>query len=324
MNAITDPTIFSDMDATDVESVAKTVGDLRERAMLIDLSIGQWSAKKRAAKAAADGAKGTGAKASRITAQKRLVEKGGPLDACSQIAGEARAYLASVTTPWDAAHRLVAKTAIADVQIRLDEYQTKYETAARRFVDQFDQEREKARRELGEEFNELDYPDADRVARKFYFRRGWSAVPSANDLRVDASSGQAERIRAEAMAAAERQIDDIRANIAARIHDAVSRIVERMDAYQERLERQKANPDDKSKDGIFRDSLITNVRELLDALPILNVAGDEKIEDLRPMLARIGAQDPESLRNFSADRRTVKQDAEEALDMLSEFYNPEG
>lgn len=102
------------------------------------------------------------------------------------------------------------------------------------------------------------------------------------------------------------------------------RIVERMDAYQQRLERQKADPEDKSKDGIFRDSLITNVRDLLDALPVLNVAGDEKIEALRPMLARIGAQDPESLRNFSADRRTVKQDAEEALDMLSEFYNPEG
>jgi hypothetical protein len=71
---------------------------------------------------------------------------------------------------------------------------------------------------------------------------------------------------------------------------------------------------DKLKDGdaIFRDSLIGNVRELVDLLPALNLTGDpaltSAVSEVKNKLADL---DPQALRDHEVDRAAAALAADE-------------
>jgi hypothetical protein len=68
-------------------------------------------------------------------------------------------------------------------------------------------------------------------------------------------------------------------------------------------------------DAIFRDTLVTNARELCDVLTRLNIGEDSHLEDIRQSLERLALNnEPETLRK---DDRARAQVADETAALLS-------
>jgi hypothetical protein len=72
--------------------------------------------------------------------------------------------------------------------------------------------------------------------------------------------------------------------------------------------------------GIFRDTLIGNVRVLCDTLTRLNVMDDPKLEELRRQTELLAASEPETLRKNPDVRVSVANEAQGILDAMTATY----
>ena len=74
------------------------------------------------------------------------------------------------------------------------------------------------------------------------------------------------------------------------------------------------------KTAIFRDSLITNIQDLVDLLPRLNLTGDPRLEDLRREVAdKLLGYEPEALRRDQFARQETAQAAEKILAAMAGY-----
>jgi hypothetical protein len=72
-------------------------------------------------------------------------------------------------------------------------------------------------------------------------------------------------------------------------------------------------------DKIFRDSLVTNVRELCDILPALNIANDPALTDLTADIEdRLASLSPSALRTQPSTRESAALDAAALLDSITQ------
>jgi hypothetical protein len=93
-----------------------------------------------------------------------------------------------------------------------------------------------------------------------------------------------------------------------RVHDTVT-------AMAERLEMFRRDPKTEKVEHPFRDSLVLNLRELVDLLGRLNVTGDTALEATRQrLLERVCPVEPDELR--TDDRLRAKQ-AKECREVLN-------
>ena len=140
---------------------------------------------------------------------------------------------------------------------------------------------------------------AGHIARKFAVRRHFLPVAQADDFRVRLGDAQVVRIRAEIEARNADLVATATRDLFQRVQAVTSRLVERLSAFE-------VDPVAGTRLHPFRDSLIENVRALLEIMPRLNITGDARIEQVRQDLAeRVARHDPETLRTDPALRAEV-------------------
>jgi hypothetical protein len=78
----------------------------------------------------------------------------------------------------------------------------------------------------------------------------------------------------------------------------------------------------KDEDAIFRNSMITNVQELVDLLPDLNILKDPNLEDMSNELKQtLCQQDPDELRRNKIQRKQVADESRGLLDKIGQYFN---
>ena len=75
----------------------------------------------------------------------------------------------------------------------------------------------------------------------------------------------------------------------------------------------------KDSESAFRDSLIENVRELVDVLPLLNITDDPAVNAVLAGLDSIGRVDPSDLRKDAALREQLAREAETLTSAMEAF-----
>ena len=83
--------------------------------------------------------------------------------------------------------------------------------------------------------------------------------------------------------------------------------------------------DGEGKPLVFRDTMISNVRDLVDVVPRLNIFGDDRLAMLcQEVKDRIAHADPATLRpspNFNPNvRRQVKRDADALMEKFAGYF----
>lgn len=201
-----------------------------------------------------------------------------------------RAVHRSMTLPWSEGTRILPASEFSAYASAMADVLAAHTEAIERFLDSYDSARTRAQSALGALFDASDYPTRADLERRFGARRLVLPFPDATDWRVDIGADEREAIRQQTEhAIAERMSDATR--------DLWSRLVEVLDRAASKL----ADPD-----GIFRDSLIGNVRDLIDRLPRLNLTDDAALSNAVDEVSRaIASYDPQTLRDDASTRAKV-------------------
>lgn len=275
-------------------------------AMLVELNISTWTARKldKRVSQEIDIDKGTKTRAGNYN--KNLMAGTEMLEAIVRYAANARAWHNKQTLPWsDSGARLLPMANFVEYKGQLGTLETNYNTLVDRFITAYPDLVSAAAFTLGTLFDREDYPVVEKVRGKFDFRYFFSPVPVAGDFRVDTHEAALRELHMQYENEFERRLQGA-------MKEAWSRLYECLDHMKDRL------TDDGEKPKIFRDSLISNARELIEILPKLNITKDPKLEQARVELAQAlaGIDDAKELR----DNKTVRQDVRARVDeILNKF-----
>lgn len=270
---------------------------LQDSAMLVSLTISQWTARKHDKSVSNEvdvkhGAKDAG-RYNKLLIRKESLE---PMD---KIASAARTYLYKVTFPWgDNGDRLLPAALFLDFSSSMQCFRNEFESKVNAFVAEYPALVQEARVRLGTLYEPADYP-VD-VRDKFSFNPpNVTPVPSANDFRVNLSAGYVDAIKADITARMEERQKSTVKECWTRVRMVVSKITERLG---------------NEKSPIY-DSLISNARELIDILPALNLTNDPELNRIAAELQAILVP-VDRLRNDKRLRADTARKADAILAML--------
>lgn len=277
---------------------------LHECTLLATLSLGLPPLQKTDKRITAEITAREGCAAGALSAKKRLL----PEHAIEPIKTLDRAitdYHHTHTLAWTDGARILRSLDFDDYTSTMRAFRQQREGLAREFVRHYDSFRYEAMRILAGAFHDGDYLPVERVADRFKMKLEFNPVPSADDWRLtlheqsmDALRTGIERQRDEAIRAAH-------ADLARKIAEPLSKMVERLS----------------EPDAVFRDSLVTNLREICDLIPRLNITGDAAIDTLRQRIyADLYQNDPDTLRESSAVRASTARKAQAILDQMTSVF----
>lgn len=281
---------------------------LSERALLASLRISSWSgmAVDNEVTDSIHEAHKAGKKAGRYN--KRLVHNSF-LSGVSGAHSAARATHRLLTLPWeDDGSRVLSAAGYLTYVQKMQACKKQAEAEVKKFLESPSEYIAEAKVRLGDMFNEDDYPSEAILASKFAFDVEVKGLPESADFRAQLSDSHTKAI-----------IRDIEKRTEERLqkatNDVFNRIRERVEHLRERLKEYSPGTDDTRTKGIIRDSAITNILELAnDVLPVLNITGDQRIEDLRAkLMSDLVEHSPEILRADPAVRKATINKADAIL-----------
>lgn len=288
---------------------------LSESAFLASVKISQWEGRKLDRKVTGKATQDHGAKDDAGRFNKQLLDKEA-FKHITRAVSKARDFHESHTLPWqDNGTRILSAVGFVEYQAGLAAIRQEFESAVAAFIVAYPKHVEDAPARLGKMFNAADFPDADEIKNLFGFKVKLSHIPDAADFRVQIPAGQAAAIRAEIEASAKEALAGAMREAFERVAGAVGHMAERLKAY-----RPASGKGDKSE-GVFRDSLVTNVAELAALLPSLNLTGDPKLAEIAENMKALCKLNAEQLR---ADDSTRAKTAAAAAALVAEVESHMG
>lgn len=284
---------------------------IAERAMLVTLSITQWTANKLDSKVSREVADRHGNDVSMGRFNKSLVVKEATQE-LRQTATNARTDHYKFTLPWsDSGPRILSQTGYFSYCEKMRVYQSQWEDAVDKFVYAYPDLVCDARRRLNGLFNPADYPDVRTIRDKFSFGFNVRGLSTESDFRVDLGTAETARIKADIESSLNATIETAMADVFTRIKETVGHLSDRLRAY---------TIDDKGVSNPFRDSLVTNVRELVSLLPMLNITGNPKLAEIADRMNReLCVYSPDTLRASTDAREETAKAAESILRTMEDF-----
>lgn len=277
--------------------------NLNDRALLVQLSISQWTARKYDKKATAQVAAANNTSMDAGRYNKALLPMNDMLDNVHKKATLIRTKYYENTLPWgmDGTQMLPTSNYLAFMSDFRKE-KSEWESLVMTFVNNYDQLRVDAQRMLGALYNAADYPSSTDIRRKFHMDMAVFPVPT-HDFRVSIASDELSRIQQDV----ERRVKDAEQKA---MQDVWQRLFDRVKHIAEKLADPKA---------IFRDSMVENAQEICALLPRLNFNDDPNLEALRQEVEGKLIKHPDALRNDPDLRRDTAAEAKAIMDKMGAF-----
>ncbi len=287
--------------------------DLTRDAMLVSLRISAWSGRLYDREASDHVAAHHDASSSAGRYNKRLLPKAA-LAALNVTMSETRTEHYAQSLPWDdKGSRLLTVDNYEHYTGIMDALRERLVRQRARFIEDFDDYVEQARLDLGKLFRIEDYPSKDQLRDRFSIRYRITPVPDADHFIAGLASDDTERVKR-----------DIERHIEEQLHDAVGDLYRRLAEAVERVS-ERLTEDDNGKPLVFRDTMISNIRDLVDVVPRLNIFGDHRLAGLCEQVKdRIAGVEPDSLRPSRTfdpvARGRVKRDADALMEQFAGYF----
>ena len=282
--------------------------------VIVELRIGQWTARKKDKRASAVVTHSNNADSGTANVNKKLLGHSQDLDALQKFTANARNTHYAMTMPWsDLGQRLLA-TALYDryhhtmTGLQSEFYRMKdaFMHKYKWMVDDF-MAGEQAR--LGDLFVHDDYPTPASVASKFRFEIDYEFLKEdSEDHRIQVSNEGLETIKANSRDFYERRYNSAMNDIWKRTHKALTNMSQKLATEGEdvRLNKQGSQ--------VFRDSMVENVLDMVDMLSACNVGNDSQMEAMRLQLDEsLHGVTADGLRTSASLRAETKTAVDEAI-----------
>lgn len=276
-------------------------------AMLVEVSISCWTARKLDKKVSEEVNQAKSASKTAARVNKNLLADDQRLDAIVSYAAAVRNWLNRVTLPWsDNGIRLVTTKQFMEFKAELDVRMAEFDRMVDDFVVMYPTLISAQAFKLGGMFNRDEYPTADAIKHKFGFRYAFMPVPETGDWRVDIAEEAKAELAEHYQSEYQRRIDASMRDVWGRLKDVVEHMSEILTV------------DEDGKGKRFHESVLNKTVELCDMLKYLNVTGDNELERARAMLegALFGVT-AEEIRKQPAIKQDVKTRMDEILDAFN-------
>lgn len=283
---------------------------LTEKAMVMNLSIGIWAGYRLDREATRKVTSDAGASADAARVNKHLIPKQA-LAPIVTASNAVRSHFYDNTLPWrDNGDRLMTRKLFLTFMPAHEKLVNEFTDAVETFLaTDYPSAIEQAAFRMGTMFNQDDYPPAGELRRKFYIGLEIDAITTANDFRVQIDQEHVDKVRASMESAAEARLQNATADIWRRMAETIG-------YFQQRMADPKA---------VFRNSTVTNIGEMLDLIPGLNVLDDPQIETVRAAIAKsFGNLDAKDIREDPAHRAHLAGEAKQIMDKMSGFMTAFG
>lgn len=281
--------------------------DVHTRALLVSLNISCWAAKKYDAKIS-----------KQVADQHATSEDAGRYNKSLLLKGqsshqELNSFLANVrqehyknTLAWsDDGWRLLPTANYMEYASMVRKSTQEYESKLEAFLSDYPAMADAARRARNGLLSEDEYPTVSQLRRKYALAADFKPMPRGEDFRVTLSQDEIDHL-------AKSCEDKVTSALIEAQQDAVNRLYTCVSKINEKL----SDPD-----AIFRDTLITNARELCDVLSRLNISEDYHLEEMRQKLERIALNnEPQTLRDDESTRATVAHDTAALMAAMRGLY----
>jgi hypothetical protein len=283
---------------------------ITERAMLAAVHISIWTAIKHDRKVSREVAEQHGAYAGAGRYNKQLLREAERLESLRSLSGQIRQYFYKITLPWsDEGYRLLPAHFYFELTTKMREFEQAFAQQVEEFLAVYPNYIQQVRPELNGLFREEDYPSTDKLRNKFGVRLEVLPIPSGNDFRVTLSEEEQARVAREIDENVRQSLQKGTEDLWTRLKGVVTHMVDRLNEPESR----------------FHASLVTNICELVELLPRLNVNQDEELNrfagEIRDRLCGFTARD---LKKNEILRAATANDAAEILTKMDAVLRERG
>jgi len=276
---------------------------IQKKGMIVYLQISTWTARKYDRKISREiedqyQANEAG-RYNKILIAKQFLAK------IQKIVSNARSFHYENTLPWfDNGGRLLPAANYFDYIARIKEYKDKFEYEVNRFISMYSDYKDEARSRLNGMFNDVDYPDEDTLLKKYALSTQINPIPDADDFRVTLNQNEVNNIKAAIEEQVRKSTDQAMTDLWLRLYKVVGHMVERLSKTEHK----------------FKNSLVTNITELCELLPKLNITDDVNLNTaLNEIKINLTEFSPTTLREDVAIRSKTAKEAEIILNKMKHY-----
>jgi hypothetical protein len=277
---------------------------LNDRALLVQLTVSQWTARKYDKRVSKQATVLNHASAEAGRFNKSLLPLNDYLERVHSKSAAIRQDFYANTLPWamEGAQLLPTSNYLAFIT-QFRKAKADWEILVDDFVTNYPALKGQAARLLGDMYSDSDYPSDSEIAARFRMDIAIFPVPT-NDFRVELSGAEMSRIQ-----------QDITSRLAQAQALATKDVWQRLYERVEHIARQCGNPK-----GRIYDSMLEHARELCELLPRLNISDDPNLETMRQEVeGRLASLSTEVIRNDQTARQSAADDANAIMDKMRAF-----
>lgn len=280
------------------KAVAKVeLPKLSNRAVLVGLNLSAWTARKLHKKETEDVVFRNNAANDAARVNCNLLPGCAELAAVHTAAGNIRTFVRQRTLPWNEGVGILLAAGYLDFQSKLSPLLGAFDRAVEDFIKAYPRLVQEAQASLKGLFDASNYPTQDELRGKFKHSVRFMPVPDEDDFRVDLGDEHIDMIAT-----------NIREHVEESTREANRVLYERIFEFVSKAHAAFTVPKGK-KPPIFRDTMVSNIIDLCDVVPTLNLTGDQRLEKLCQLLrASLSEVTPKTIRKDANVRQKAASD----------------
>lgn len=278
---------------------------LSSMAMLVELRISTWTARKRDNESTMEVNNEKGADQDAGSVYKYLMAGSNHLEKINKYAAKCRAWNGQQTLPWMKGVGLLPMENFFKYREQLGTMEANFHALVQDFLVAYPALVSAQAFKLGKYYRADEFPHVDSLPSKFKFEFNFLPVPEKGDFRVQCEDRVRQDLAEQYDKMYQDKLRDAMRDPWDRLHSMLTHMVERL-------------TDENGERKVFRDSLLSNPLELCDLLTRLNVTKDPALEEARRMLERVvRSHDAEDLRKHPSARVELRSDVQTILDKFN-------
>jgi hypothetical protein len=275
-------------------------------AMLVELRISTWTARKRDNETTMDVNTSKEADQDAGSVYKYLMAGSDHLKKIEKYAAKCRGWNSAQTLPWMKGVGLLPMENFFKYREQLGTMEANFYALVHDFIIAYPQIKNDQAFKLGKYYRADEFPDVDTLPRRFKFEYNFLPVPESGDFRINCEA----RVKADLQEQYDKMFKD-------KLQEAMRDPWDRLHGMLVRMSERLTDGEDGERK-IFRDSLLENAVELCDLLTRLNVTKDPELEKARRMLEQaVTSTDIKDLRADEGARLELKTNVQDIINKFN-------
>ena len=285
---------------------------IQDSCLLVNVTVKKFGNTRQDKEASRQTAEANNASTEVVKVNKKLLNSP-VISAITKVQGQiTNGPVKTFTLPWeDKNWRLFQRDVIAKFETGLKNLVDRFEANKAELADDIDKVLDQARHDLGDLFNEYDFPSKQDIIDAYSISIEYRSVPETNDVRLGPSEEWVQARQAEAQKKAEDRIQSALDTVHSTVVDSLSHLIDR-------LSQHGVKKDGGTRNQSFNNSMIDQLNTLAEILPSLNITGDARLtKAANDLLTKLSGLDPDELRENKSLRESVVQTAEQIKEDLT-------